>query len=212
MRLRPSGRSGPVAVRLSSFERYHFEDAWTWEHMALTRLRPIADRNGLGQKVQALTQKILAQSRQEESLRADIHDMRKRLATEKPGKGLWDIKQGAGGLVDLEFIVQQGLLSLGHIAAVSPLIPKAIQRLESAGRLTLFEAEALLGGHAFLSSLQQIQRIAVKGDINPETVSAGLKDRLQRSVNMPDFETLQTALADHKSKIESIRIARIGAI
>jgi len=212
MRLRPSGRSGPVAVRMASFERYHLSDAWTWEHMALTRLRPITDRNGLGENVQVLTRKILSSDRAAEVLRSDIHDMRKRLAKDKPGKGLWDLKLGAGGLVDLEFIVQHGLLSLGNDLAATPFISSAIRQLESAGCLKKSEAETLLAGHLFLSSLQQVQRIAVSGDIQPDALSKGLKDRLQRAVNIPNFKSLIEALALHKAAIEAIRVTRIGPI
>lgn len=212
MRLRPSGRSGPVAVRLSSFERYHVEEAWTWEHMALTRLRPIADRNGLGEVITALTRKILSMPRDTEVLRADIHDMRKRLASEKPNKGLWDLKQGPGGLVDLEFIVQHGLLLLQSEAAATAFIPDAITQLETAGLLDPGEADSLLRGYEFLSSLLQIQRISLTGIIDPERLPRGLEDRLQRAVGLPDFETLVWELRAHKSAVAALRLKHIGAL
>lgn len=212
MRLRPSGHSGPVAVRMSSFKRYHFEDAWTWEHMALTRLRPIAARNGLDKTLQALTLDILSARRDTGTLKNDVHDMRQRLAKEKPGKGLWDLKLGAGGLVDLEFVVQLGLLSAAEKAVLTPSVSAAIEQLRRAGQLTEKEATTLSEAHIFLSSLQQIQRIALQGDVQPNKLSAGLKDRLQRAVGLPDFDVLQARLAGHKSNLEAVRIKHIGAI
>ena len=212
MRLRPSGHSGPVAVRMSSFKRYHFEDAWTWEHMALTRLRPIAARKGLDKTLQALTLDILSARRDASTLKNDVHDMRQRLAKEKPGQGLWDLKLGAGGLVDLEFIVQLGLLSAAEKAVLTPSVSVAIDQLKSAGQLTEKEATVLSEAHVFLSSLQQIQRIALQGDVQPDNLAAGLKDRLQRAVNLPDFDVLQARLAKHKSNLEAVRIKHIGAI
>lgn len=212
MRLRPSGRSGPVAVRLESFERYHSEEAWTWERMALTRLRPVADRGQLGDTLINLTRKTLSEKFDQNVLSKDILDMRRRLAREKPGQGLWDLKLGVGGLVDLEFCVQHGLLSLGDEAAITAYVPQAIDTLERAGQLPEEDAAALLKGYEFISSLQQIQRIALVGDIDPKTVSAGLKARLCRAVSAPGFDTLETMLAQHKSAIERIRAERIGEI
>lgn len=212
MRLRPSGRAGPVAVKLASFERYHLEEAWTWEHMALTRLRPIADRGDLGKALQKITRATLSSAKDPAKLRADIYDMRLRLAREKPGKGLWDLKYGAGGLLDVEFTVQHGLLLLGHSAGLTPVIKDAIKVLESAGHLTPAEGKTLQEGYVFLSSLQQIQRIAVTGNIKPERASAGLKSRLQRAVGEPGFEALEANLAAYKLAIDDIRTHHIGAL
>ena len=126
--------------------------------------------------------------------------------------GLWDLKMGTGGLVDIEFTVQLALLSMVEEAILTPSVPGAIDQLESAGRFTKQEASTLSEAHVFLSSLQQIQRIALKGDIQPDHLAIGLKDRLQRAVGLPDFEAVQTRLAACKSDVEAIRIQRIGEI
>lgn len=216
MRLRPSGGSGPVAVRLRSFEKYHKNNAWTWERMALTRLRPIVDRGGLGESLAALCRALLAMPRDREALQADVLDMRERLARDKAGKGLWDLKLGTGGLVDIEFIVQHGLLCLQNAAASQPLVRSAIAALESAGQVPPDQAETLLQAHIFLSSLQQIQRLALNGDIDPENISAGLKDRLLRAVGSDDFgndfDALTARLVELKTKTADIFTARIGEL
>ncbi|MEO1475383.1 MAG: bifunctional [glutamine synthetase] adenylyltransferase/[glutamine synthetase]-adenylyl-L-tyrosine phosphorylase, partial [Pseudomonadota bacterium] len=212
MRLRPSGRSGPVAVRLESFDRYHREDSWTWEHMALTRLRPICDRGGVSDRVSHLVTQLLVDVPRREELTGDILDMRRRLAREKPSAGFWDLKTGEGGLVDLEFIVQRELLMLDAEQAQTPRLADAIGRLRRAGRLSDRDALDLAKCERTLSSLQQIQRLALTGDINPETVSDGLKDRLARAIGAPNFEAVTTELASAKAAVQTIRRDRIGPL
>ena len=107
MALRPSGRSGPLAVSLTVFEKYYSEDAWTWEFMALSRARVVAGsssefENRVADSIaQRLLQKDFGQN-----LSGDILDMHARLARDKPPKGFWDIKGKLGGLRDIEFIAQ----------------------------------------------------------------------------------------------------------
>jgi len=212
MRLRPSGGSGPVAVRIASFEKYHKDEAWTWERMALTRLRPVADRGGLGEILLTLCQSLLSFPRDQDQQQADILDMRKRLVRDKPGKGLWDLKSGTGGLIDIEFIVQHGLLNLQSEQAAQPHIPSAIKILESAGQLTADERETLLTAHKFISSLQQVQRLALDHDISPDDISEGLKDRLLRAVQLDEFEALADRLTALKLSVAALFEARIGKL
>ncbi|MEM6899395.1 MAG: bifunctional [glutamine synthetase] adenylyltransferase/[glutamine synthetase]-adenylyl-L-tyrosine phosphorylase [Pseudomonadota bacterium] len=212
MRLRPSGRSGPVAVRLPSFERYHREQAWTWEHMALTRLRPVCDRGDLSVRVADLTCELLAEVPRRLELTSDILNMRKRLAREKPSKGLWDLKIGEGGLVDLEFILQRELLMLETECAATPRLPDAIAKLRQYGHFT--STEALDLGHAefVLSALQQIQRLALSNDIAPDEITDGLKDRLSRAIGAPDFRSVELELRGVKHMVQKVRRERIGSV
>ncbi|MEM9668842.1 MAG: bifunctional [glutamine synthetase] adenylyltransferase/[glutamine synthetase]-adenylyl-L-tyrosine phosphorylase [Pseudomonadota bacterium] len=212
MRLRPSGRSGPVAVKLSSFERYHRDEAWTWEHMALTRLRPVSDQNGLAEYVVRITQNILVDAPRRDELTEDIRNMRQRLAAEKPGHGLWDLKLGEGGLVDLEFIVQRELLMLKSTRSATPHLIDAIQLLKENQSLSDVDQDLLLEAEQLLSALQQIQRLALPGDISSETISAGLKDRLAKAAAQPDFEAVESTLRRIKAGVQTMRRERIGAI
>ena len=212
MRLRPSGRSGPVAVRLSGFERYQMEDAWTWEHMALTRLRPIADRDGLGKDVLRVVDQVLSTKRDQKAICDDIHQMRLRLETEKPGAGLWDLKMGYGGLVDLEFCVQQGLLLKpeAQIAGAGRL-SGAIERLTGLGWFCANEGETLEQARLFLTSLQQIQRLALAKP--SDEILPAVQDRYQRATSINEgFEVLEDRLRDLKEKVAEIRRQRIGAL
>lgn len=93
MRLRPSGQKGPVATRLSSFTNYQTTEAWTWEHMALTRARVIAGSRELGARVEGEIHKVLTARRDPSKITADIRDMRQRIETEKNTTDIWDLKQ-----------------------------------------------------------------------------------------------------------------------
>ena len=106
MRLRPSGNKGPVAVSLASFRRYHAEDAWTWERMALTRARVVAGPLPLRALVQEAIAEAIAAAGEPARIRADAAAMRARMRRDLPPDGVWDVKQRPGGLVDIEFIAQ----------------------------------------------------------------------------------------------------------
>ena len=119
MRLRPSGEAGPIASHFAGFARYQRESAWTWEHMALTRARPVAGDMGLCRRISDTLAAVLRSPRDPEKLVIDVADMRRRIAEENSQPSPWDLRNRRGGLLDLEFIVQ--LLQLRH-AASSPQI------------------------------------------------------------------------------------------
>lgn len=116
MRLRPSGSSGLLVVSLSSLRDYQLNQAWTWEHQALVRARVVAGDANLRQAFAALRQEVLALPRDAELLRKDIVDMRERMRESlgRAGEGEFDLKQGAGGIADIEFMVQFAVLRGAH--------------------------------------------------------------------------------------------------
>ncbi|GAB5457405.1 MAG: bifunctional [glutamine synthetase] adenylyltransferase/[glutamine synthetase]-adenylyl-L-tyrosine phosphorylase [Henriciella sp.] len=212
MRLRPSGRSGPVATSITAFERYHRNDAWTWEHMSLTRLSLAAGDTHLGSKTIAIASDVIADCGGDTDRKADILDMRRRLWREKPPNGAWDLKTRAGGLIDLEFIVQQGLLVFGKKVPHSPHLKTAIKSLGEVGYLTSDEVEVMGRAFLFLQALQQIQRLAVTTDTPVGTYSEGLASRLCRAVGVKDFTQLEQGLEAICEEVTAIRVAKIGAL
>ena len=96
MRLRPSGRQGPVATSLSAFDSYQSNDAWTWEHLALTRARPVAGDAAMADAVEAVRRRVLSQTAARPGLRADVADMRARLARAKPACGPLGCQERSG--------------------------------------------------------------------------------------------------------------------
>jgi [glutamine synthetase] adenylyltransferase / [glutamine synthetase]-adenylyl-L-tyrosine phosphorylase len=114
MRLRPSGRQGPVATALSSFKRYQTEEAWTWEHLALTRARPLAGDGAVGDDVESFRQELLGRPRDRSAILADVAAMRARLAEARPANDALDVKTGPGRLQDIELYAEAGALLAGN--------------------------------------------------------------------------------------------------
>ncbi len=118
--LRPSGRSGPVAVSLSAFEQYYYEKAWSWEFMALTRARIITSSSqDFSQNIRAALQSAITSKRSDLDFKADIADMLRRTYDAKPASSDWDIKNAVGGLRDIEYIAQSLWLESRHRLAAS---------------------------------------------------------------------------------------------
>ncbi len=110
--LRPSGNSGLMVSSLQAFERYQEKDAWVWEHQALTRARFTAGDKAIGEKFEALRQRILRKERQVAELRKEILAMREKLHAAHPNRsGLFDVKHDRGGMIDIEFAVQYLILA-----------------------------------------------------------------------------------------------------
>ena len=112
MRLRPSGNAGLLVSHLDAFDRYQHNEAWTWEHQALVRARFVAGAMSIAEKFGKIRRIILTTPRDPLSLRKDVNTMREKMRTSlaKNEPGMFDLKQGPGGIADIEFIVQYGVL------------------------------------------------------------------------------------------------------
>ncbi|HZP11148.1 MAG TPA: bifunctional [glutamate--ammonia ligase]-adenylyl-L-tyrosine phosphorylase/[glutamate--ammonia-ligase] adenylyltransferase [Nevskiaceae bacterium] len=122
MELRPSGRSGLMVSSLAGFRQYQLGDAWTWEHQALTRARAVAGHAQLRRRFEEARIEVLTRPRDAEKLRRDIVEMRSKMRAhlDKAPPGRFDLKQGEGGMIDLEFITQY--LVLKHASAIPALV------------------------------------------------------------------------------------------
>jgi len=116
MRLRPSGSSGILVSHIDSFGNYQLEEAWTWEHQALIRARPVCGDDLLTHRFDTIRQKVLARRRSRKKLTAEVADMREKMRQEllKPESGVLDLKQDPGAMVDIEFLVQYLVLLHSH--------------------------------------------------------------------------------------------------
>ena len=116
MRLRPSGSSGILVCHVDGFEQYQIQNAWTWEHQALVRARPVGGDIRVGERFQHIRENVLSAFREPEILRRDVSEMRDKMRKEHgvEGSGFFDIKQGNGGIVDIEFMVQYLVLRHAH--------------------------------------------------------------------------------------------------
>ncbi len=211
MRLRPSGRAGPVATSLAAFERYHQNQAWTWEHMALTRLRPIAGDFELGKTVETIAERVI-NSGDRDPRTQDILEMRDRLLRDKPSKGQWDLKMRRGGLIDLEFITQHAILTADPHQSLKPQLRAAHQQLLETGVWSQAEHDELSQALTFLQALQQVQRMAHDDVTASQDLSNALKDRLCRATACDGFEQLSDRLEAVAARVTDIFQKKIGSL
>jgi glutamate-ammonia-ligase adenylyltransferase len=136
MRLRPSGASGLLVTHIDAFAEYQRTDAWTWEHQALARARPIAGDDVVLQRFDGVRREILSRRRDLDALRREVRDMREKMRAtqDTSGADAFDLKQGAGGIVDIEFIVQFGVLGWAHAHSDLLTYPDNIRQLEALAR------------------------------------------------------------------------------
>ncbi len=116
MRLRPNGKAGFLMTGIDAFETYQHESAWTWEHQALLRARAVAGDPGLRERFAAVRRRVLCRDVHLATLRTDVLEMRRRMRRElsQSGSGEFDLKQDAGGIADIEFLVQYWVLGAAH--------------------------------------------------------------------------------------------------
>lgn len=186
MRLRPSGKQGPVATSFAAFRSYQRDDAWTWEHLALTRARPVTGAADLAADVEAFRRELLQEKSRGATIRADVAEMRRRLAEAKPG-GPWDAKDGPGRLTEIELFAAMGALQAGS-AAQDPEAQIAVA--EAAGQLGAGAAGALRAAHRLFRAVQATGRLLTEGPIDPDTVGEGGRRLMLRATGAADVAGL----------------------
>jgi glutamate-ammonia-ligase adenylyltransferase len=206
MRLRPSGQKGPVATQLSSFIHYQDREAWTWEHLALTRARVVSGPPALRVTVEEAIRKVLARPRDAWKIAADVRDMRALIEREKGSADIWDLKQVRGGLVDLEFIAQY--LQLIHAAERPDVLSQntvtALANLDRAGVLPAGASEVLVPAARLLNNLTQVLRLCLDGPFEAAKASHGLKHLLAKAGGLPDFARVEADLAAHEAAVAGL--------
>jgi len=212
MRLRPSGRAGPLASRLDSFADYQEREAWTWEHMALTRARVISSSPEFRRKIEEVIRAVLVRPRDAAATAADVADMRRAIAQEKGEDDVWDLKYAAGGTVDIDFIAQY--LQLVHAADKPDILNvSTLAVIDNAARLGVLaqsDAEVLRGAGRLYHDLTQIIRLCVSGKFNPVTSGEDLLRVMARAGDTPDFSTLQARLRETQAEVRRVFAAVVG--
>lgn len=205
LRLRPSGGKGPLATQLSSFIDYQMKEAESWEHMALTRARPIAGNAQLQAQTFAVIKALLGQPRGD-SLARDVYDMRRLIAQAKGEDDHWDLKLAAGGLIDIEFLVQYLVLRHAHeepsLVDVSP--PSVIAMAAARGLLDGGDARILTEAYTLLTNVTQILRLTLDAGANPREANDAVKRRLARVAEEPSLSALESRLGDLRAEVRKI--------
>ena len=199
MRLRPSGAAGPIATSLEAFIRYHHENAWTWEHMALTRARIVYGTGDLSTRLEKTIQTLLTMPRDPDQLLIDVAAMRARIDQEHHTDCLWAAKHVRGGLVDVEFLAQYLQLKYAHkhpdILAQNTLL--ALNQLKDSKILNSSEAETLKTALNHWQAVQSMLRLSLEGeitDISEDALPAGLQCTLAAYCDADNFDALKITI------------------
>jgi [glutamine synthetase] adenylyltransferase / [glutamine synthetase]-adenylyl-L-tyrosine phosphorylase len=203
MRLRPSGRKGPLATQFSAFALYQRNEAETWEHMALTRARVVAGDASLAADIAEVVRDTLVRKRDPAKIAREVRSMRALIAAEKGDKDPWDLKLVAGGLMDIEFVAQYLSLAFAHarpdILEVSTR--KAIDKAGAAGLLATGDVVTLIEAHRLYTDATQLMRLSVAGPFDPAKAASGVKRRIAAATGFPDFEAFVAALGEAQKRV-----------
>jgi glutamate-ammonia-ligase adenylyltransferase len=206
MRLRPSGRAGPVASHIESFAEYQEREAWTWEHMALTRARVISASPEFRAKIEQTIRAVLTRPRDAAAVASDVLEMRRAVALEKGERDVWDLKYAAGGMVDIDFIAQY--LQLVHAAEKPDILDvSTLHVLDNAARLGVLPqsaAEVLRPAVRLYHDLTQILRLCVNERFKPETAGEDLLRVMARAGDAPDFSSLEARVKETQSEVRRV--------
>ena len=205
-RLRPSGESGPIATEAAAFRRYHEQDAWTWEHMALTRARPVAGDDTLSAAAMEGIRDVLCTRREPDALLGDVASMRERVAGERETGNRWRLKHVRGGLLDLEFIAQYHLLlhAARHPSILVQSTQSMFRRLGEAGILDNEEAFDLADTVAFLQRLQGLLRLTVGTNRDVERFTPGVRETLARATGADNFAALEERIVAVQDRVRAV--------
>lgn len=210
LRLRPSGNKGPVAVPFEAFVKYQRNDAWVWEHLALTRARGVAGHATFLTKLEDAVSEIIALPRDNKKTASDVREMRMIIEQEKPAKSQWDLKTMPGGQVDLEFIAQYSLLAhLTHFeigqttAQILSNLPQSC--LDQSG------VSALHHAYQLYTNLSQMMRLCLNDAFDPSNTPVGLADLLQKLAGEPDLIRVGGVLEEVSQTVREIFTPFINA-
>ncbi len=213
MRLRPSGRSGPLSVSLKRFIQYHEAESWTWELMALTRARLVLDHGNLGTELASIVAHACGQASKRHDLVVDALEMRKKLWQERHPRGPFDIKYRAGGLLDIEFILQVMVLQTppGRIAPGSMTVGGLIRYFAEQAALDETESKNLIQAHQLLTDLSQTASVA--SEKTHQFLSRSSKDGLLRAFlerHGWGHDHIHTQLDEVCCPVRDIFVSRLG--
>jgi glutamate-ammonia-ligase adenylyltransferase len=202
MRLRPSGNAGPLATSLTGFRAYHRDNAWTWEHLALSRARVIAADAGFGYEVDAAIAEVMSRTRDVAKTIDDVVSMRALMAKERPARHPFDLKLAEGGLVDLEFMAQSAQLVAGAtIGLPQALTTRVLARLGETGLVP--EGARLAEIHETYSTVLQVMSSALISPFKDEAWTSAFKELLAGLTHYPDFTRLELDLVQMRSEVSS---------
>jgi [glutamine synthetase] adenylyltransferase / [glutamine synthetase]-adenylyl-L-tyrosine phosphorylase len=207
MRLRPSGTQGPVATSLTSFRDYQMSEAWIWEHLALTRARPVAGEAGLAADVEAVRHAVLARGHPRAGIITEVATMRARIAAAKPAEGPWDAKLGPGRLQDVELIGQAGSLMAGSGAGGTRA---GLAAAVGCGWIAPASGAALDAAYLLFWRLQLVSKLLSDRPLDPAGIGEGGCRMLLRETGFETLDALAAALVEVAGAADAAIHAALG--
>lgn len=202
MRLRPSGRQGPVATSFASFQSYQRNEAWVWEHMALTRARFVVGAEELGDKIEAFRVALLSEPADPTRVLKELQEMRDRLEAARPRKGVWDFDNGPGGRKDIELLAAAGALIAG-VPFGDPL-----KQLRDAPVNP--EGQALAPILETFAALKQTSRLLTGSGLDPEGLGDGGRAMVLRESGSIDLWELEQCLKSHYDRATAVIMCTVS--
>lgn len=193
-RLRPSGAQGLLAVSLDSFAKYQREEAWTWEHLALTRARPVFGSPGARAALGAILTQTLERPRDPDELAANAVKMRSDIARHKPPASELDVKLVPGGLVDLEFLIH--ITQFRYRMAFDPDLRAALDQLVAAGHLPL----ELVPAHDLITRFLIVSRLVSPKSNEPPEATRPL---VARACGVESWDALLESYAQARQRVRT---------
>lgn len=207
MRLRPSGNQGPVATSFSAFQSYQQDQAWIWEHLALTRACVVAGPADLGADVRDFQLGLLSQPRDRAAVAREVAQMRRRIQQAKPPGSLWEVKTGAGRLQEIELMAQAGMLLSGQPGAT---IGAGLDGAVAAELITGPDAEALAKCSALFADVHTVVRLLSDKPLERTENGLAAESFLQRSLGQPSLDGLEAELSTSYTRCNAILTRALG--
>ena len=201
MRLRPSGQSGPVATALHAFETYQAQEAWLWEHMALTRARVLTGAAPVLDGIQAVRNAMLTRPRVPAQVARETQQMRDRLADAGRVGSAWGVKEGSGGVQDIEIFAQAMALQAGALMRDTAGQLKAAA---ASGLLEAAQAQSLSDSHALFFRLTQAGRLLSDQPLDPAQLGAEGQAMILRDLQAGSLAELEKTLLNCRKTARTI--------
>jgi glutamate-ammonia-ligase adenylyltransferase len=207
VRLRPSGRQGPVATSVEAWTQYQEDEAWTWEHLALTRARVMAGNSALAARIEDTRRRILAEKGRDRSrVLADVAQMRDRLAAAKPGGGAWEAKFGPGRMMDIELMAQTAALLS---ASPARQVERQIAAGGKGGILSQPDQTILSEAYRLMWRLQCATKALSGQTADPDTLGQGGRAFVLRETGATDATGLTARLQALAVAAQTVIAARL---
>lgn len=212
LRLRPSGRKGPLVVTAQTFEDYQMKEAWAFEHMALTRARLVTASKQFGKTILTIIKTVLTKPRETPSLLRDIQDMHIKIQENIHTTSIWDVRNAKGGLVDIEFIIQYLLLNNGHTHGniFDTSLYTAMDNLVKINALADDEQAGLSQALKIQTSILGLLRLCYENPTKDDEFSKELQLLLAKGAEVPDFQALKNNLEESQKFVQTLFTQTIG--